>query len=392
MRFDFAAVREGLKALGRRLLVPGVIFAAVVLLQVAASFAPRLVEQYYSRGLYPRILRAASLPGRLAGFSVAELFLSLLLVALAAWLAWHIHRLVRRRQSVRGLLASAFVRACWVASVLAAVFMPLFGLNYLRPPLAETLRLERREPDAREAEAISRAIIEGVNRNFAESGAAATADEGSRLPLTRPELFTVLEEAFAAERLLQGVSAEGGAVPPKPVYFSGLLSRLGTSGVYSPFTGEPHFNAIMPDADLPFTVAHEMAHQRGFARESEASFVAFLVCTKSSHPYVRYSGYLGALRVLSVLRRLAPERYAPVAALLGEGPRADLRAGTAFWTRYGGKLARMSRRVNNAYLRANRVRSGVRNYGEAVALVVGYYLTHGLAPQPVADSAPRSYP
>ncbi len=210
--------------------------------------------------------------------------------------------------------------------------MPLFGLNYLRPPLAETLRLERREPDAREAETISRAIIEGVNRNFAESGAAATADEGSRLPLTRPELFAVLEESFAAERLLQGVSAEGAAAPPKPVYFSGLLSRLGTSGVYSPFTGEPHYNAIMPDADLPFTVAHEMAHQRGFARESEASFVAFLVCTKSSHPYVRYSGYLGALRVLSVLRRLAPERYAPVAALLGEGPRADLRAGDAFWT------------------------------------------------------------
>jgi hypothetical protein len=206
-------------------------------------------------------------------------------------------------------------------------------------------------------------------------------------------LFAVLEEAFMKEPLLRDVSAGTIAVvPPKAVYFSGLMSRLGTSGVYSPFTGEPNYNAIIPDADLPFTVAHEMAHRRGFARESEANFVAFLVCTGSSHPYVRYSGYLGALRVLSVLRRLAPERYPAVAALLGEGPRADLRAAERFWSRYAGRLSNASRRLNDAYLRANRVRTGVRNYGEMVSLVFGYYLSRGLAPQPVADSAPRSYP
>lgn len=393
MRFEFAAVRGGLKALGRRVLVPAVVVAAVVLAQFAAGFFPHLVEQYYSRGLYPLILRAASLPGRAAVFSVAEALLVFALAAVAAWLGRQVYRLARRRRSAREFLASAFVRLCWVVAVAAAVFMPLFGLNYLRPPLAETLRLERREPDAREAEAISRIVVEGINRNFAESGAEADAGRGSRLPLTRDELFAVLEEAFTKEPLLRGVSAETGAgVPPKPVLFSGLMSRLGTSGVYSPFTGEPNYNAVMPDADLPFTIAHEMAHRRGFARESEASFVAFIVCTNSAHPYVRYSGYLGALRVLSVLRRLAPERYPAVAALLGEGPRADLRAAERFWSRYAGRLSSASRRVNDAYLRANRVRTGVRNYGEMVSLVVGYYLARGLAPQPVADSGARSYP
>ncbi len=109
---------------------------------------------------------------------------------------------------------------------------------------------------------------------------------------------------------------------------------LQSSGVYSPFTGEPNYNAIQPDFDLPYVVAHEMAHQRGFAREDEANFIAFMVCTKAAHPYARYSGYLNALRVLSVLYRIAPERYRETVATLGEGPRADLKARGRFWARY----------------------------------------------------------
>src|SRR5207248_11260701 len=127
---------------------------------------------------------------------------------------------------------------------------------------------------------------------------------GGHVPLARAELYAALDEAYRAEPLLEGAAAP--AVPPKPVYFSGLMSRLGISGVYSPFTGEPNYNALQPDFDLPFAVAHEMAHQRGFAREDEANFIAFLVCTKASNAYVRYSGYLGALRVLGVLFRVAP--------------------------------------------------------------------------------------
>ena len=390
MKLTLAAALDGLKPLGRRLLAPACIFAAIFALQFLAGLFPHLVERYYTRTLYPHVLAFMSLPGRLAGVSVAELFLLLLLASILVWSVWKTLAILRRRQSTRHVLAASLVRLVWMSSIIVALFMLVYGFNYQRPLLTETMRLEKREPDAQEIETISRMIIEGVNQNYAASGAAATAEQGSRLPLTRQQLFIVLEESFDRETLLQGLSVSGARVPPKPLYFSGLMSRLGLSGVYSPFTGEPNFNAIQPDADLPFTVAHELAHQRGFARESEASFVAFLVCTKSTHPYVRYSGYLNALRVLSALRRLAPDRYATVAALLGEGPRADLRAAAQFWSRYAGGLSGLSRRVNNAYLKANRVRSGVKNYGEVVSLIVAYYLSRG--PAPVADSAARSYP
>jgi hypothetical protein len=256
--------------------------------------------------------------------------------------------------------------------------MLLFGLNYKRQQLADTMGFERREPSAQEIEGISRTIIEGINSNYSESGLSVEGGGGSTTPLSSTQLFAILEEAYASEPLVRG--AAGAGVPPKAVFFSGLMSRLGISGIYSPFTGEPNYNAIQPGFDIPFSVAHEMAHQRGFAREDEANFVAFLVCTKASHPYVRYSGYLGALRVLGVLYRIAPERYRDLVAGLGEGPRADLKARSQFWARYLGRLSNFSNSLNNAYLKVNGVRSGVRNYNEASSLIVGYYLKQSAAP------------
>lgn len=371
------------RAYWKSLLPPLCLLAAVFALQLLAGFNPGLVGRYYSRGLFPFITRAFSFAG-LSGFSLAEVLLVLLLSAIAAWLAWLARQLFRRRKESRAILLSALTTLLWASALGLALFMLVFGLNYRRQPLAETLQFEQRDPTPAEIETISRAVVDGVNRNYDESRPRVEGAHGSRMPLSPAELYAVLEAAYRTEPLTGGAS--GANVPPKPVYFSGLLSRFGVSGVYSPFTGEPNYNALQNDCDLPFSIAHEMAHQRGFAREDEANFIAFLICTKASNPYVRYSGYLGALRVLGVLLRIAPERYREVAAALGEGPRADLKARAQFWARYSGRLANFGQSVNHVYLKVNGVRSGVRNYNEASALIVGYYLKQrAAAADPAAD-------
>ncbi len=161
------------------------------------------------------------------------------------------------------------------------VFMLVFGLNYQRPPLVETLGYDQRHANADELDAMTRAVVEGVNRNYDEAHA-----EGYAVPDTA-RVFEILEESYAREAELSSFVTEGFG-PPKPVYFSDALTRLGISGVYFPFTGEPNFNADAREFERPFSIAHEMAHQRGFARESEANFVAFLVCTHAADPFVRY--------------------------------------------------------------------------------------------------------
>jgi hypothetical protein len=224
-------------------------------------------------------------------------------------------------------------------------------------------------------EEISRTIIFEINRDYEEGCAGVEGRAPCRLPLDETQLYEALESSYRRLEPLLGGAGGGGFGPPKPFYFSHLMSRFSISGMFSPFTGEPNFNAEQPDSGLPFAVAHEMAHQRGYAREDDADFLAFLACVNASHPYVRYSGRLRSLEVLDLLGRIAPHRYQEIAPLLAPGPVADREASNSFWLRQEGTLSRATYGVTDAYLKVNRVGSGLGNYREVVRLIISYYLT-----------------
>jgi hypothetical protein len=220
---------------------------------------------------------------------------------------------------------------------------------------------------------ISEAIVNEVNSNYAASH-LSNSDGPPAAPPSRAQVYDLIESAYAHEPLLADVVGKRFG-PPKPVYFSSLMSRLGVSGFYMPFTGEPNFNAGQPDFDLPYVIAHEQAHQRGFAHEDEANFIAFLVCVNSTNPYVRYSGYLHALNVVGASAGTdKADYYRSLFERIGEGPRKDMQARAAFWARYEGRARIVAARVNDSYLKANRIPSGARSYSEDIALIIGYYL------------------
>ncbi len=344
-------------------------------LQRLATIYPDLVERYYSRGLFPYIGRRLALINGYFTFSLFEVGVILLLVGLPGAAIWQMRKLYLGGASFVGLLLSALLNLIWLFGGGALLFLLLWGLNYQRPPLAANLGLQPRQATASELEMIGRAIITGINRNYEAASANQDWEGQSHLPMSWSQLYQVIEAAYQQETLLSSFSVEGFS-SPKPAYFSRAMSWLGMRGLYSPFTGEPNFNAEQPDCSLPFSIAHEMAHQRGFAREDEASFIAFLVCVKAAHPYVRYSGYLEALNVVLAPYTVAPERYREVMGALGAGPRVDLQARAQFWQRYRGRLQRFTHRVNDNYLKANSVRSGVGNYSEVASLIIAYYLTH----------------
>jgi hypothetical protein len=214
---------------------------------------------------------------------------------------------------------------------------------------------------------MGREVVGRVNESYAEAHAADR-------PAPAPEqIAALLKESFDASSDL-ALLPRGLYAPPKPLFASGAFTRIRLSGIYSPFTGEPNYNADMPDFQLPFTMAHEMAHQRGVARESEANFVAYLVCVSSRDPFVRYSGYRNGLGVLSELYRFEPEKARELARQLGPGFREDSRRAALFWAKAYGPAAALTNRVNDLYLRANRVRRGTADYAASTTLIVGYYL------------------
>ena len=360
-------LRRALRAVRGELWKPLAALLAAVIVQQAAALAPGLVEKFYARSVYPPVARTLSqLTGGLA-FSASEALFVLFSLLLLSAFALFVYRLARRRGEWRALVLKSCKLVLWCAVALTFVFMLVFGLNYQRPPLVETLGYDQRRANADELDAMTRAVVEGVNRNYEESHA-----DGYVVPDTG-RVVAILEESYAREAELSNFVVEGFG-PPKPVYFSDALTRLGISGVYFPFTGEPNFNADAPDFERPFSIAHEMAHQRGFARESEANFVAFLVCTHAADPFVRYSGYRQGFGVAFELYKLDPERARAILKGLSAGYREDSQRSARFWLKAGGTAGDLSRRLNDLYLKANRIKSGTKNYGEVTALLIGYYL------------------
>ena len=360
-------LRRALRAVRGELWKPLAALLAAVIVQQAAALAPGLVEKFYARSVYPPVARTLSqLTGGLA-FSASEALFVLFSLLLLSAFALFVYRLARRRGEWRALVLKSCKLVLWCAVALTFVFMLVFGLNYQRPPLVETLGYDQRRANADELDAMTRAVVEGVNRNYEESHA-----DGYVVPDTG-RVVAILEESYAREAELSNFVVEGFG-PPKPVYFSDALTRLGITRVYFPFTGEPNFNADAPDFERPFSIAHEMAHQRGFARESEANFVAFLVCTHAADPFVRYSGYRQGFGVAFELYKLDPERARAILKGLSAGYREDSQRSARFWLKAGGTAGDLSRRLNDLYLKANRIKSGTKNYGEVTALLIGYYL------------------
>lgn len=161
----------------------------------------------------------------------------------------------------------------------------------------------------------------------------------------------------------------------KPVLASKAMSYTHITGVYSYFTGEANLNVYFPDYTLPFTAAHELAHQRGIARENEANFVAFLVCSASTDDYIRYSAYFNMLEyVMNALYMTDIEAYRGVLNALDARIVDELRAYSAFFDAFRDSFAsNVSDAVNDTYLKLNGNEAGTASYGLVVELAVAYF-------------------
>jgi len=89
----------------------------------------------------------------------------------------------------------------------------------------------------------------------------------------------------------------------KSSLYDGFMNYTGILGYYNPFTAESQFNPHLPSTNIPFTLAHEMSHQLGYAKEQEASFIAYLCAKNSNNIDLQYSGQLYVLK--SLLRALS---------------------------------------------------------------------------------------
>ena len=257
------------------------------------------------------------------------------------------------------------------AMLISALYLLNIGISYHRYPLEFNLKLEKNPVEKEQlfesASAISDMLSEYPKRVSYDNNGASV------MPYSFDELSNKLDEAY--EKLsneydfIVNVSASS-----KRIALSRYMTYTHISGVYMPVTGEANVNINYPDYVVAFTAAHELAHQRGIAREDEANFVAYLVCIESSDAYIRYSGYLNLYEyVASALYRANPELYKAALGKLSLSARYEMIAYSEFFDKYRDSVAsEISGAVNDVYL-SSQGTAGTASYGMVVDLAVAYY-------------------
>ncbi len=170
--------------------------------------------------------------------------------------------------------------------------------------------------------------------------------------------------------VLRGLYAQ-----PKPVILSGLMSYTEITGVFIPFTMEANVNVDIPDFTIPYTMLHEMAHQRGFMREDEANYIAYLTGVSSDNVEIMYSSTMLALISSgNALYGQDTELYFEVRSMYSDEIARDIRAHTDYWSRYEDTVvSTVSNKINDTYLKANAQTDGVKSYGRMVDLLLAKY-------------------
>ncbi len=258
-----------------------------------------------------------------------------------------------------------------VASLLFTLMVWGFGTGYYGRTLDVKLGLDRRDVSAEELKYTAEQLVEQVN--LAAEEVTFRYQNFSVMPYSLDEMNDKLLEAY------DKVSDEYSFVQRlhsrvKPVVNSELWSYTHITGVYSYFTGEANINVNFPDYSIVYTAAHELAHQRGIAREDEANFMAFLVCTASDDPYIRYCGYLNMYEyVRNSLYSASLDMYSEVNGSLCLEVRYELYSYSQFFDKYRHNVvADVSETVNDTYLKLQGT-PGTRSYGMVTDLAVAYY-------------------
>ncbi len=340
---------------------------AVLAFRWLAFQAPEVTERFYAGATYPVVARVVGSLSRWFPVPLAEIGLvGLLVVGFVVLRRWWYAQLPTTRARRLGRLALL----AWTGIALGlGVFLLAWGLNYARPPLRDRLVLDLGGIRDAEVLALGERLVHATNAAYSELGADPEAP--TALPLGIAEVDQLVDAAY--RRLaLPGDAIDFATAPAKSLLSSSVFSRLGISGIFIPFTGEPLFNGAIPEVSKPVAIAHEKAHQRGITDEGEANLAAVLACLESGDPYLRYSALLySSATLVGAASRYDPVGASEAASLWAEGPRADLVARQEFWARYQGVATRAASRVNDAYLRSNRVQGGVQSYGRVASMLVG---------------------
>jgi hypothetical protein len=330
----------------------------------------RSFAELYALKVYPVFAELISFFTSKVKFSLAEFIIIALIMTIIIYLIIVFVKTITNKSSV--YIKKFFLNMALFLSVIYFLFVLFCGINYYRNEFTYYSGLEIKESSTEDLIKLCETLIKDANEQRASlktgiSGAAEIFDNDYKGTAERArKSFNNISQEYEV--------LKGNYPAPKIVFNSRIMSQLRITGVFFPFTFEANVNVDIPQYQVPSTMLHELVHLRGFMREDEANFISYLACVNSGFDDFAYSGTMLALtHSMSALYYEDYEAFAGLYNTYSEDVRNDLRYSSNYWKQFETKVAEISNKVNDSYLKANNQDDGVKSYGRMVDLLLAYY-------------------
>jgi hypothetical protein len=273
----------------------------------------------------------------------------------------------------------------WLGIRLFVIFQCIWGFNYMQPDPTNLFHLSIHTPknvqNAQiEMDQLTYELIHEINETRKE-----LTNAGSSQP-NFDQVIVQVQDAYHKVAIdyprlkLQNQNV-------KKAFFPMLGDYLGFLAFYQPITAEAIVRPELPILTQPYTIAHEMAHQLGYASETEANFIAFVVASEGNDPLLKYSMLLQMLTYAQdaqLLLLAGTEGYdgwkmqiAKNKALLSPAVLKDRAEIKAFFAARADKQIQASNQLYDQFLKWNQQAAGLDSYADVLKWVRAYRLKTG---------------
>ena len=347
-----------------------IVWVSLAIIIRLISFFPEVVEKYYSTGLYPVISFGLRFLFGWIPFSAGDLLYAAAVIYLLVKI-FRFFKTVIRKKADKLYWKTCFYRLAGTILIIYVVFNLFWGLNYNRMGMATQMHLQMKPYTTEELQQVLAIVVKRLDSTNVK------ALQTRNLYLQKQALF---KEAYHSYQLAkpQYTHLSYSIKSVKPSLFSYLGDYMGYSGYYNPFTGEAQVNTKVPPFIIPFTACHEIGHQLGFASESEASFVGYLVTRSGNSPVFKYSAYFDLFAFangeLYMRDSLAARQNIKLLDTLVRKDYAEYRR---YLKSYQNPIEPLLTRIYGKYLEAHNQPKGIESYDEVVAWIIAYYKKYG---------------
>lgn len=353
----------------RKFILPILLLLQIIVLKII-SFFPELVEQFYSNGLYVWISKFSRITFGFITFSIGDVIYFIVIFLILKWF-WKTFNLQKSSGlSWKTEWKSNVLRILSFASVFYFLFHLLWAMNYHRVPLFEKMNIEREYSDAD--------LLSFTKKLIAKTNAVHHQIEKNDslkivFPYTQEQVFEMNLKGYQSlSKQYPFFKYEHPSI--KKSLISLPLTYMGFGGYLNPFTNEAQVNYMGPMYNFPMTTCHEMAHQLGYASESEANFIGFLASIKNEDLYFQYSGYSQALRYCLRNWQIRDEKVLDeLLKTVHPGILANYKESKDFWKQYETFIETGFKIFYDNFLKFNQQKDGLESYSKFVDLMVNYY-------------------